>query len=228
MADTGFVELAALSNFTFLEGASHPHELVEQAKVLGHTAIGIADRNSFAGLVRGHVAAAEAGLPFVPGARVRLLDGHQYLTWPTDRDAYGRLARLLSKGRMEALKGECHIGRDDLISHAEGLVLALLPPDAPDGAFAARLRRERTRCAGGISPCPCSAPRSTASAVMTASGSTGWRRWRARLGYRCSPRAACATTTPAGGGWPTCSPPSASASGSARWATPRRRTPRRT
>ena len=70
----GYAELGALSNFTFLEGASHPWELVKQAKALGHAAIGIADRNSFAGLVRGHVAAEEAGIPFVPGARVRLPD----------------------------------------------------------------------------------------------------------------------------------------------------------
>src|SRR5215213_1897585 len=142
MSDTGFAELAALSNFTLLEGASHPQELVGQAKALGHEAIGIADHNSFAELVRGHVAAAEAGIRFVPGARVRLLDGCEYLAWPSDRSAYGRLARLLSKGRMKAPKGECPIGRDDLIAHAEGLVLALMPPDAPDRAFAARLRRD--------------------------------------------------------------------------------------
>ena len=68
---SGYAELGALSNFTFLEGASHPHELVERAKALGHAAIGIADRNSFAGLVRGHVAAEEANLRFVPGARIQ-------------------------------------------------------------------------------------------------------------------------------------------------------------
>ncbi len=134
-----FAELGALSNFTFLEGASHPKELVAQAKALGHAAIGIADRNSFAGLVRGHVAAEEAGLRFVPGARVRLPDGWEYLAWPTDRAAYGRLSRLLSRGRMEAPKGACHIGREDLIAEADGLVMALLPPDAPDEDFAARL-----------------------------------------------------------------------------------------
>ena len=54
---TVFAELGALTNFSFLEGASHPHELVATAKSLGHAAIGIADRNSFAGVVRAHVAA---------------------------------------------------------------------------------------------------------------------------------------------------------------------------
>ena len=92
--------------------------------------------------MRGHVAAEEAGIRFVPGARVRLLDGFEYLAWPKDRAAYGRLARLLSRGRMEAPKGECRIDRDDLIAHAEGLALALLPPDALDESFAARLRRD--------------------------------------------------------------------------------------
>jgi error-prone DNA polymerase len=138
----GYAELGALSNFTFLEGASHPHELVAQAKALGHAAVGIADRNSFAGLVRGHVAAKEANVRFVPGARIRLPDGVEYLAWPTDRAAYGRLARLLSKGRMEAPKGECRITRDELIEHAEGLVMALLPPETPDEAFATRLARD--------------------------------------------------------------------------------------
>ena len=140
----GYAELGALSNFTFLEGASHPHELVEQAKALGHAAIGIADRNSFAGLVRGHVAAAQGKLRFVPGARIRLPDpdGREYLAWPTDRTTYGNLARLLSKGRMEAPKGECRITRDDLIEHAGGLVMALLPPEAPGAEFAARLSRD--------------------------------------------------------------------------------------
>jgi error-prone DNA polymerase len=137
----GYAELGALSNFTFLEGASHPHELVEQAKALGHAAIGIADRNSFAGLVRGHVAAAKANLRFVPGARVSLPGDHEYLAWPTDRAAYGRLARLLSKGRMDAPKGECRITRDDLIEHADGLVMALVPPEAPE-TFSARQGRD--------------------------------------------------------------------------------------
>jgi error-prone DNA polymerase len=137
-----FAELGALSNFSFLEGASHPRELVVEAARLGLAAIGIADRNSFAGLVRGLAAAEETGIRFVPGARVCLLGDREYLAWPTDRAAYGRLSRLLSAGRMEAPKGECRIVRDDLIAHAEGLVLALVPPEAPDADFAARLAQD--------------------------------------------------------------------------------------
>ena len=141
---TGFAELAALSNFTFLDGASHPQELVAQAKALGHAAIGIADRNSFAGLVRGTIAARKEGIRFVPGARVTLPGGYEYLAWPTDRAAYGRLARLLSEGRMHAPKGACHIPRDALIAAADGMVLGLVPPDAPDDGFAERLARDAT------------------------------------------------------------------------------------
>ncbi|MDO9707401.1 error-prone DNA polymerase [Paracraurococcus lichenis] len=139
---TEFAELAALSNFTFLDGASHPQELAAQARALGHAAIGIADRNSFAGLVRGWVAARKEGIPFVPGARVTLTDGHEYLAWPTDRAAYGRLSHLLSEGRMHAPKGECHVTREALIEAAEGMVLALVPSDAPDEDLARRLRRD--------------------------------------------------------------------------------------
>ncbi|MFZ4411226.1 MAG: PHP domain-containing protein, partial [Paracraurococcus sp.] len=138
----GFAELAALSNFSFLDGASHPRELVAAAKTLGHAAIGIADHNSFSGLVRGLVAAEQAGIPFVAGARLTLLDGCEYLAWPTDRAAYGRLSHLLSTGRMHAPKGECHIPRDALLAAADGLVLALVPPDTPDDGFAQRLQRD--------------------------------------------------------------------------------------
>ncbi len=69
---TGYAELQCTSNFSFLRGASHPHELVEQAKALGHRAIAITDANTLAGIVRGHVAAEEQGLGFVVGCRLGL------------------------------------------------------------------------------------------------------------------------------------------------------------
>ena len=94
---TVFGELGALTNFSFLQGGSHPHELVATAKALGHAAIGVADRNSFAGVVRAHVAAKEDGLPFLPGVRLCLTDGSEYLAWPTDRTAY----RLTEKCRWD-------------------------------------------------------------------------------------------------------------------------------
>ena len=137
-----FAELAALSNFSFLEGASHPEELVARAAALGHAAIGIADRNSFAGLVRGMVAAEKHGLRFVPGVRIVLDDNSTYLAWPSDRTAYGRLAHFLSEARMQAPKGVCRPTRSALLAAADGQVLALCPPEQLDAEFAARARRD--------------------------------------------------------------------------------------
>jgi len=137
-----FGEPAALSNFSFLEGASHAAELVETAQRLGHSLIGVADRNGFAGSVQAMVAAERAGLRYLLGVRLTLTDGAQYLAWPTDRAAYGRLTRMLSAARMEAPKGECPLTREALLEAAPGQVLALVAPRHPDADFAARLQHD--------------------------------------------------------------------------------------
>ena len=137
-----FAELAARSNFSFLDGASHPEELVETAHALGLAGLGICDLNSLAGVVRGHVAAKAAGLPFRVGCRLRLDDGSEWLAWPGSRAAYGRLTALLSRGRMHAPKGECRISRQAMLTAAEGWVLAAIPPEG-------RCRLGRRAAAGG-------------------------------------------------------------------------------
>ena len=142
MTGLAYAELGARSNFSFLDGASHPEELVETAQALGLAGLGLCDTNSLAGVVRGHVAAKAAGLRFVVGCRLVLQDGSTWLAWPTDRAAYGRLTALLSQGRMQAPKGECRLGRDDLLAAAEGWALAAVPPAEPDAAFMARLRAD--------------------------------------------------------------------------------------
>ncbi len=124
-----YAELQAISNFSFLEGGSHPDELVAQAKAMGLAALGIADRNTVAGVVRAHVAAREVGLRTLPGARLDLACGTRLLCYPTDRAAWGRLCRLLSLGQGRAPKGACHLDLDDVASHAEGQVLIVVPPD---------------------------------------------------------------------------------------------------
>ncbi|HYH56826.1 MAG TPA: PHP domain-containing protein, partial [Anseongella sp.] len=70
-----YTELQVTSNFSFLRGASHPEELVEQAAACGHAKIAITDRNTFAGLVRAHVAAKAKGMSLIPGCRLDLLNG---------------------------------------------------------------------------------------------------------------------------------------------------------
>ena len=95
---TAFAELAVTSNFSFLRGGSHPEELVTTAAKLGLAGIAFTDRNSLAGVVRGHVIAKEAGVPYAVGCRLVFRDGTpDILAWPTDRDAYGRLCRLLTQ-----------------------------------------------------------------------------------------------------------------------------------
>jgi error-prone DNA polymerase len=84
---------------------------VQTAQALGLAGLGICDLNSLAGVVRGHVAAKAAGLPFRVGCHLRLDDRSEWLAWPGSRAAYGRLTVLLSRGRMQAPKGECRISR---------------------------------------------------------------------------------------------------------------------
>jgi len=132
---TDYVELQVTSNFSFLRGASHPHELVLTASLLGHRAIAITDRNTLAGIVRAHDAARQAGIRLIVGARLDLRDGPSLLCFPTDRAAYGRLCRLLTLGRRRAPKGECLIDKADVYEHAEGQVLVAVPPDRIDYAF---------------------------------------------------------------------------------------------
>ncbi|MGE3066005.1 MAG: error-prone DNA polymerase [Variibacter sp.] len=141
-----YVELQITSNFSFLRGASHAHELVATAARLGHRAIAVTDRNTLAGMVRAHVAAKDAKLQLIVGARIDLQDAPSLLLYPTDREAYGRLSQLITLGRRRAPKGECHLVLTDVLTQAEGQIAIAVPPEgtlhtASDGSdgFAAFL-----------------------------------------------------------------------------------------
>ena len=137
-----YAELQTTTNFGFLRGASHPEELVETARALGLAAIAVCDRNSLAGVVRAHAKARELGLKFIPGCRLDFADGApSMLCYPTDREAYGRLTKLLTVGQMRAKKGECELAWSDLQAYGEGQVLITLPPATLDDGFALALRR---------------------------------------------------------------------------------------
>ena len=140
---TAYAELQVTSNFSFLRGASHPEELVGEAAALGHAAVAIADRNTLAGAVRAHQAARRAGIRLVVGARLDLADAPSLLCFPTDRAAYGRLARLLTIGRRRAPKGECHLGLADVIAHGAGQVVVAVAPEVPDRVFSDALNTLR-------------------------------------------------------------------------------------
>ena len=130
-----YAELAVTTNFSFLHGASHAGELVNRARELGLAAIGVADRNTLAGVVRAHLAAKAAGMHLLVGARLVPQDGPELICYPTDRAAYGRLSRLLSDGKLKAEKGDCLITLADIAAASEGQVFIVLPPERPGAAF---------------------------------------------------------------------------------------------
>ena len=140
-ARASFVELGLLSCFSFLRGASDAVDLVSTARALGYDAIGIADANSFAGVVRVHSEAETLKLCPVIGCRIETIEGLTFLAYPRDRAAYGRLSRLISAGRMQTLsggwqeKGRCEIDLAMLAAHAEGVQLILIPPDDLEAEF---------------------------------------------------------------------------------------------
>ncbi|MGE0717504.1 MAG: error-prone DNA polymerase [Alphaproteobacteria bacterium] len=151
-AGPGYVELQVTSNYSFLRGASHAGELAGQAAALGHRAAAVTDRNTLAGVVRAHVAAKEGGIPLVVGARLDLEDGPGLLAFPTDRAAYGRLARLLTLGKRRAPKGECRLGWRDALEAAAGMVLLAVAPEdpTPPADFRAALGEAARRFPGDV------------------------------------------------------------------------------
>lgn len=140
-----YAELATTTNFSFLRGASHPEELVETAAKLGHSAIGVADRNSLAGVVRAHLAAKEAGIKLLVGSHLCLQEGVECLVYPSNRAAYGRLCRLLTQGKLAAAKGECELGEEDLLAAGEGQILLYLPPQRLGSEVAAKIEARLVR-----------------------------------------------------------------------------------
>lgn len=125
-APAGYAELHCRTNFSFLEGASHPDELAARGAELGYTALAVTDRHSLSGVVRAHVAAKEAGVKLLVGAEIMPSDAAPVLLWAIDRAGYGRLARLLTLGRRAAPKGKCHLAFDDVAAHADGLLAGVL------------------------------------------------------------------------------------------------------
>ncbi|HEY0647575.1 error-prone DNA polymerase [Phenylobacterium sp.] len=144
---TRYAELQATTNFSFLQGASHPHELVIGAEALGLEAIGVCDRNSLAGVVRAwrqvqDMRPSGARIRALTGCRLDFADGTPSLiVYPSDREAYGRLTKLLTAGQLRSEKGECELHWEDFLAHAEGQLTLVVPPERLDEAFAGDLRR---------------------------------------------------------------------------------------
>ncbi|MBY8826652.1 error-prone DNA polymerase [Hephaestia mangrovi] len=154
-----YAELVAATNFSFLRGASHPSDMIGEAMALDYAAIGIADRNSVAGVVRAYKALRDApekariklieekrargealaltdeeeagchtDLRLLVGARLVFVDGTpDIVAYPATRHGWGRLTRLLTRGNLRAVKGDCILELDDLVAHLDDLLLIVLP-----------------------------------------------------------------------------------------------------
>jgi error-prone DNA polymerase len=153
-----YAELHCISNFTFLRGASHPQELVDRASSLGYRALAITDECSVAAVVRAHAAAKLLNLKLLIGAEFRLQCGLKFVAIAIDRQGYGRLCRLISRGRRAAAKGSYLLNRQDVeILGLEHCFILWVPPIQPlpeeaqwlQDLFGAKLRIAVELCLGG-------------------------------------------------------------------------------
>ena len=150
-----YAELAVTTNFSFLRGASHPQEMVAAADQLGLAAIGIADRNSFAGVVRAydqwkkmkkerlrdHPDRPLKLVKLLVGVRLITIDGFEVITYPTDRAAYGELCKMITRGNrlLDGEKAQCHLTFDDILAVSTDQMFIVIPQQ--DALFEDRLRR---------------------------------------------------------------------------------------
>src|SRR6266496_919017 len=128
-----YTELQVTSNFSFLRGASHPEDLVEQAGTYGYRELAITDRNSLAGIVRAHVAAKAKGIRIITGCHLDLIDGASLLAYPTNKEAYAELCTLLTKGNRRTEKGKCDLKK--AYAYAKGMKFIVIPPAALNPMF---------------------------------------------------------------------------------------------
>ena len=141
-----YIPLWCKSNFSFLEGASHPDELVEEAHRLGLSALALTDRDGIYGVVRAHVKARELGLHLIVGSQVTVDDGSVIVLLAQDRNGYASLCRLLTAGHLRSPKGESAVTWDEVCQHTAGLLAlwggdrSLLVGGAEPGDIAGKLR----------------------------------------------------------------------------------------
>ena len=118
----GYVPLWCKSNFSFLEGASHPDELVEEAHYLGLRAIALTDRDGVYGVIRAFTKAKEVGVRLIIGAEVTVDDDSNIVLLAMNRAGYANLCRLLTTGRLRCAKGKSRVTWREVCAHAPGLI----------------------------------------------------------------------------------------------------------
>ena len=147
-----YAELHCLSCYSFLRGASHPHELVGRAAALGYHAIAITDECSLAGVVKAHVALRElqgdAKPRLIIGSELQLEEGIRLVALVPSRAAYAELSGLISMARRRSPKGEYRVALRDIVFHLKRCLIIWLPEDNSDttqafGLQLARLCKDR-------------------------------------------------------------------------------------
>ena len=151
MTIPAYAELQTTSNFSFLRGASHARELMPTAQGLGLAAVGITDRNTLSGVVRAWTAAKDLKVRALTGCRLDFADGTpSLLCYPSDREAFARLTRLLTVGQRRADKGGCELHWEDFLQHAEGQLALIVPPSKLDDVFTRDLDRMASDLRGRV------------------------------------------------------------------------------
>jgi error-prone DNA polymerase len=117
-----YVPLWCKSNFSFLEGASHPEELIEKCAAVGVETMALTDRDGVYGVVEAHVKARELGIRLIIGSEVSLDDGSRLVLIATDREGYANICRLLTLGRRRSEKGSSSVHWNEVMEHADRVI----------------------------------------------------------------------------------------------------------
>ena len=142
----GYAALWCKSNYSFLEGASHPDELIEEAHRFGVRSLALTDRDGVYGVVRAHKRARELGVHLIVGSEMTLFDESTLVLLAMDRGGYANLCQLISQGRLRSLKGASHVSWEEVCERNEGLLAlwggarSLLAAEAEPEAEAVKLR----------------------------------------------------------------------------------------
>jgi error-prone DNA polymerase len=119
---SAYASLWCKSNFSFLEGASHPEELVEACAELGIRAMALTDRDGVYGAVEAHIKASELKVHLIIGSEITVEDGSTLILLAMNRRGYAGLCGLITKGRRRMEKGKSIVGWQEICEHAEGLI----------------------------------------------------------------------------------------------------------
>ena len=144
-----YVPLWCKTNGSFLEGASHPEEIVEEASRLGLPAVAVADRDGVYGIVRAHLKALEVGIHLIIGSQVTIADGSTLILLVRDHDGYRNLCRLITRGRLRSPKGSSSVLWEEVFEHQRGLVALLGGDEGPLSESASEAPFDRLREAFG-------------------------------------------------------------------------------